>query len=315
MKILFYGYGNHAKRIKKYLDEYILIPKSYCFINQNQKKINNKDCFKTIEESLNTFKNFSCAFITSPNGYHLEHLKKCLKNNIPYIYVEKPAFGIEEYFKSYNFSKYNLKFLQVGYQYNYSKPINDLKKIIETNSNGNLLRLDIFFGKGISFKESFRNEWRSKQKEAIAETLGCHLLNICIFLLGEKGIKSILTKIKKSSENGFYDTYHACGLTRKAEMFSLTASWGSPLEQKITAYFSDLVWESNMQQIFKSFPRDCFDENGYFIKPSTSVEVSEEIGINPSISSFIDKVLSKKKYQFEFNNSSLTSELLLKNIY
>ena len=121
--------------------------------------------------------------------------------------------------------------------------------------------------------------------------------------------------IKKSSENGFYDTYHACGLTRKAEMFSLTASWGSPLEQKITAYFSDLVWESDMQQIFKSFPRDCFDENGYFIKPSTSVEVSEQIGINPSISSFIDKVLSKKKYQFEFNNSSLTSELLLKNIY
>ena len=54
-------------------------------------------------------------------------------------------------------------------------------------------------------------------------------------------------------------------------MFSLTASWGSPLEQKITAYFSDLVWESDMQQIFKSFPRDCFDENGYFIKPSTSV--------------------------------------------
>ena len=98
-------------------------------------------------------------------------------------------------------------------------------------------------------------------------------------------------------------------------MFSLTASWGSPLEQKITAYFSDLVWESDMQQIFKSFPRDCFDENGYFIKPSTSVEVSEEIGIKPSISSFIDKVLSKKKYQFEFNNSSLTSELLLKNIY
>ena len=95
------------------------------------------------------------------------------------------------------------------------------------------------------------------------------------FLLGGKGIKSIFTKIKKSSEHGFYDTYHACGLTTKAEMFSLTASWGSPLEQKITAYFSDLVWESDMQQIFKSFPRDCFDENGYFIKPSTSVEVSE----------------------------------------
>ena len=93
------------------------------------------------------------------------------KNNIPYIYVEKPAFGIEEYFKSYNFSKYNLKFLQVGYQYNYSQPINDLKKIIETNSNGNLLRLDIFWVKVLPLKRVLENEWRSKQKEAIAETL------------------------------------------------------------------------------------------------------------------------------------------------
>ena len=97
-------------------------------------------------------------------------------------------------------------------------------------------------------------------------------------------------------------------------MFSLTASWGSPLEQKITAYFSDLLWESDMKQISKSFPRDCFDENGYFLKPSASLKVSEQIGIKPSISSFIDKVLSNKKYQFEFNNSALTSELLLKNI-
>ena len=40
MKILFYGYGNHAKRIKKVLDEYIYIPKSYCFINKSKKKDN-----------------------------------------------------------------------------------------------------------------------------------------------------------------------------------------------------------------------------------------------------------------------------------
>ena len=46
MKILFYGYGNHAKRIKKYLDEYIYIPKSYCFINKSKKKLITKIALK-----------------------------------------------------------------------------------------------------------------------------------------------------------------------------------------------------------------------------------------------------------------------------
>ena len=315
MNILFYGYGNHARRIKKYLDEYIKIPKSYCYLNRNIKKIDNKDTFKSIKESLDVFNDFSCAFITSPNDYHLEHLKDCLKYRIPYIYIEKPAIGVEEYFRDPKLINYDLKFVQVGYQYNYSPPIKDLKNILENNSYGHLLKLDLFFGKGLSFKENFAEEWRSKQRKAIAETLGCHLLNICIFLLGENNISTIRTVIKKSGENGFHDTYHACGLTNKSEMFSLTASWGSPLEQTITAYFSDLVWKFDMQYIYKTFPRNCFNENGYFEKPPTKTELHNKIGIESSISSFIEKVLSKRNYQFEFNNSALTSELLLKNIY
>ena len=42
-------------------------------------------------------------------------------------------------------------------------------------------------------------------------------------IVSENNISSIRTAIKKSGENGFYDTYHACGLTKKSEMFSLTA--------------------------------------------------------------------------------------------
>ena len=39
MNILFYGYGNHAKRIKKFLDGYIKGPKNYCFLNRNKEKL------------------------------------------------------------------------------------------------------------------------------------------------------------------------------------------------------------------------------------------------------------------------------------
>ena len=58
MNILFYGYGNHAKRIKKYLDEYLTIPKSYCFIKKNIENINKVDSFNDISEAIKKFKQF-----------------------------------------------------------------------------------------------------------------------------------------------------------------------------------------------------------------------------------------------------------------
>ena len=313
MNILFYGYGNHARRIKTYLDKYIKIPVNYCFINKSLEKINNVDCFNSIEDCLLKFKEFKCVFITSPNEYHLEHLKNCLNYSIPYIYVEKPAIGIEEYLKKSKNKINNLKFLQVGYHYNYTSAINKLKKIIDNNSAGSLLRLDMFFGKGLAFKDNFKNQWRSLDKEAIAHTLGCHLLNIALYLLGKDTLSSNNYVIKKSIENLFYDTYHFYGLSKNKVLISISASWGSPFEQVIKAYFSDMIWEYDMEQILETNPRDCFDQNGLFIKPKTKRQKFLHEGISASISSFIDKVLTNQIYKYEFNNSASTTELLLNN--
>ena len=87
MNILFYGYGNHARRIKKCLDKYIKSSVSYCFINKSKEKINDVDCFNSIEECFLKFKEFKCVFITSPNEYHLEHLKNCLNYKIQIYFV------------------------------------------------------------------------------------------------------------------------------------------------------------------------------------------------------------------------------------
>ena len=309
MNILFYGYGNHAKRIKKFLDGYIKGPKNYCFLNRNKEKINNLDTFDNIHDAIKKFRSFSCVFIASPNEYHLENFKDCLNYDIPYIYVEKPAIGIEEFIEKRSF-KVPLNFLQIGYHYNYSPAITQLKKIIDDRSSGALLKLDFFFGKGIAFKDNFSQGWRAENISKIKETLGSHLLNIAIYLLGKENIIFSKSTIKKSPENGFYDTYHFSGFTKDSIMISLTASWGSPLNQVIKAYFSDLIWSYDMKTISKIYPRDCFDELGLFKSPPIINNNCEHQGINQSIKSFMEKVLSNKKYNFELNNASYTYELL-----
>ena len=312
MNILFYGYGNHAKKIKSYLDNYVKISKEYCFINKSFGKVNNVNSFTSLNEAIKKFKTFSCVFITSPDEYHLEHFKDCLNKKIPYIYIEKPAIGIEEFLQKHTLEN-SIKFLQIGYQFNYSPAITQLKNIIENNLYGSLLRLDIFFGKGIAFKNTFKESWRSLKYSQISETLGSHLLNIAIYLLGRENIKIDQSIIKKSSENGFYDTYHFCGFTKDSTMFSLTASWGSPLDQSIKAYFSNLIWSYDMKNISKKYPRDCFDEYGMFKSPPETFETCEYQGINLSISSFIEKVISGKEYKFELNNSGYTYEFISRN--
>ena len=311
MNILFYGYGNHAKSIKKYLDEIIKSKKRYCFLNKNNKNFDNITFFNDIYEAENKFKKFTCAFITSPNEYHLSHLKDCINLKIPYIYVEKPAIGVEDYLINNNENN-SIKFLQIGYQYNYEPAIIQLKNIINKNSFGSLLRLDIFFGKGIAFKEDFANKWRSRNINAVSETLGSHLINILIFLLGKENIKVSKSLTKKSNENNFFDTFHFSGFTKDSIMFSLTASWGSPLNQTIKAYFSDMVWSYDMERIIKNYPRDCFNEKGLFAYPPKIIEECKKQGIKASVSSFLKKVLSNQAYEFEFNNSSFVYDLLYK---
>ena len=56
MNILFYGYGNHAKRIKKYLDEILKLKKTYCFLNKNNKNIDNVNFFNDINKAEKKFK-------------------------------------------------------------------------------------------------------------------------------------------------------------------------------------------------------------------------------------------------------------------
>ena len=101
----------------------------------------------------------------SPNNTHLESVQYCLSAKIAFIYVEKPAIGVEEYFRKRWTSEFK-PFVQVGYQWMYDKSLQLIKSAIN-NKYGHLHKIDIFVGHGLGYKPEFVNSWRSSDSNVL----------------------------------------------------------------------------------------------------------------------------------------------------
>ena len=53
-----------------------------------------------------------------------------------------------------------------------------LEEIINKKKFGELIRLDMFVGHGLAFKEGFEESWRANEKNALLETVLSHLINL-----------------------------------------------------------------------------------------------------------------------------------------
>lgn len=315
MHILFYGYGSHAKRLKKSCEDYFKGYKNIIFSGIKRKKvIADIDIFSNLEEVVITNGVIDCVFITANNQFHLEIFKKCISHKINYIYVEKPAIGVEDFFKNSLGNQFEeVKYIQVGYHMIYLDPFIKLKKIISNKELGQLIRIDIFSGHGLAYKKGFENSWRAIEKNALIDTVLSHFINLIIHLDALENFNEFIHISRKNERNKIIDTEHLSFTNNNGTIYNVSVSWGSPLEKVVKAYFSDGIWEYDFNKISLKYPRDNFDENGLFISPSKSKENSDYKGIDPSVFYFLDQVKSKISKTNEFNNSSLTS-LLIKEI-
>ena len=270
MHILFFGYGSHAKNIKTCCDKYLIsnVETIYSGIKRSNIKTD-INIFKSIDEALLKNGPIDCVFITANNSYHLEIFKTCIEKKIQFIYVEKPAIGVEEFFENYpHHLRKEIKYIQVGYHMLYGQAFIKLKQIIKNKQFGELLRFDFFTGHGLAFKEEFEKSWRSKDKFALIETLLSHLIN---YSMNNKTLNEFnnLNSISKFNEvNGKKDTEHLIFTSSEGILFSLTASWGSPLEKSVKAYFSNGIWEYDFHKIIEKYPRDNFNSKRFFIPPN-----------------------------------------------
>ena len=130
MHILFFGYGSHAKIIKSFCDEYFIskgIP-IYSGIKRSWIKTD-INIYKSVDEVISKNGKIDCVFITANNSSHLEIFKTCIEKKIKFIYIEKPAIGVQEFFENCPMeSKKEIKFIQVGYHMLYSQAFISLFK-------------------------------------------------------------------------------------------------------------------------------------------------------------------------------------------
>jgi len=312
MHILFYGYGSHARRLKSCCLEYYKDSKGIIFSGIKRKRSSaDVNLTYSIDEAVYLYGEVNCVFIASSNSSHLDVFKQCIDKKIEFIYVEKPAIGIQEFFESGSANCFsNVKYIQVGYHYNYSEPLSDLRDIISSKKYGELIRLDIYAGHGLAFKEEFESTWRAIEKDALIETILSHLVNLTIKLARVEKYFNLTTAERFNEVHGIKDTQHVNFYNKDGTLFSISSSWGSPLEKSVKAYFSNAIWEYDFNQVVIKSPRDTFDKNGFFQPPNKSIEKHEFEGIRPSVFNFLDQVSKNLSKKHEFNNSSLTSSLL-----
>lgn len=312
LHILFFGYGSQAKKIRTCCEKFFAKEDKLIFTGI-KKHLSEEDIpiVNSIDEAILLNGDVNCVFITSTNDMHLENFKVCLNKKIPYIYVEKPALGVQEYIeKRSDLDLDFLKYIQIGYHLNYIKPIKELKTLFKEGIYGELLRLDLFLGHGLAYKKEFINSWRSKNSCILVETVISHLINLSFEITGYKNQYNLNVNSKINKLNSFCDTIQVNFNFEDKSIVNLMASWGSPLERTFKAYFSNAIWEYDFKKLRVKYPRDVFDKNGYFKEPNEKILIEEFLGIQSSIDNFLVKVQENNYFKHQFNNSSITSNCI-----
>ena len=318
MNILFYGYGNHAKKIRQFAKKYLKIEGvefNFFGIKRDLAESTDLEIYSTFEKCISNVQ-IDAAFIALPDELHLTAFQECARHQIAYIYVEKPAIGIEEYVRRHCDEIHrSLKFVQVGYHLRYSKPFVELRNMLRDEQMGKPLHFYSFSGKGLAFKPSYSENWRSRRKRQIAETLSSHQVNLVKYLFDEFneyfGDLKFTGEIKKSSQNKFWDTA-IIHFTSSCSNFSgtLVSSWGSALHTSFSLISTSSRWEYDYKTV--SLARGClsFDQNGYQIDVAPSKQSCENNGLQASIESFLRKALSGKRYDHQINDSEETYSII-----
>ncbi len=309
--ITFFGYGSQAKRIKKYCQKFFENHEKIQYSGIVRKNFKNNDIklFSNIEDCIYQNGLIDCIFICTNNSSHLQVFKECIHKKIPYIYVEKPAIGVEDYLESKRKIN-NIKYIQIGYHFNYQEAFISLEKLVKSDELGKLLKFEIFYGHGLAFKDQFQNSWRANEKDALLDTVLCHLVNLSIRIGNIERLRDFIFSQIPNIKNGILDTANLAFTNEKGSLFSLTSSWGSPLEKSVKAYFDNGIWEYNFNDLIIKSPRDVFDENGMFKSPPSVISPISFNGIQSSIYNFLEVVQKDLSADYQLNNSKKTSEIL-----
>lgn len=309
------GFGGQAKRLISALSNLKFDLRIEYFEHQSQKRRREDiTVFGNIERILE----FNAVIIASPTNTHFNYLKYLFDNNYKgYIFCEKPpASHIDEvifleneldYFKNRTLFGYNLRF-------------SILKNVLTGSAVefeiGKLLRVDIVSGHGLGFKKEYKESWRNQAdlKCGIFETVGIHYIDLMLNIFGKPQNSNIIATV--NVPNGrVYDNFNFCSQFGNTA-FSMFLSYTTPLIEQYSFVFEDGIINISDNTLKVWYPRDTFDERGFFAPPPLMInkKIASDIwqeSIDKEMEFFIKIVKSKEKIDEKFFYSSIESNKIL----
>ena len=184
MKAIVVGMGIQGVKRKKFLG------KDFVFSVDKFKKA---DYRSILEIPLNLY---DAVFLCVPDKEKIKLIEFCIKNK-KHILVEKPLLmksnkilvNLEKK------AKKNKIILYTAYNHRFEPNILELKKLIEKKVLGKIYKCKIFYGNGTSYLVK-NSKWRDKGLGVVTD-IGSHLIDLCLFLFGDKIKKLKIIEINK----------------------------------------------------------------------------------------------------------------------
>ena len=187
MKAVIVGMGVQGNKRKK------ILGKNFVYSVDKFKKAN----FKSISDVPPN--KFDTVFACVPDSEKLKIVNYCIDNN-KHVLIEKP-FIVKSNRTFFNLEKKARKkktICYTAYNHRFEPIIKKLRDLIQSKKLGKIYKCRIFYGNGTSALVK-KSRWRDS-KLGVLTDLGSHLLDMCLFLFGNK-IKLLKVIEKNKFEN------------------------------------------------------------------------------------------------------------------
>ncbi|MBT4004761.1 MAG: Gfo/Idh/MocA family oxidoreductase [Candidatus Pacebacteria bacterium] len=237
MKIALIGYGYWGKKIYQTLSSFISNENIFV-VDPNIKDSNLTIKLKKIENILSR-KDIEHILIATPEETHYEIALKCLKNK-KNIFVEKPfCLKAHEASHLHQLAQENNLQIFVDYVFLYDPYVKKIKKIIQENKLGNLLKI-----------ESIRHSANiNKPNISVSDDLAIHDIYLGEYFFEKKisktkiNKKTIMLKHAKEAKVVFY---------YDKKTLSADYSWIQPTSKRIMTFIGSaatLVWDKDEKKL------------------------------------------------------------------
>jgi len=268
----------------------------------------------------------SCAavLICSPGKTHRTYLERLLEHDL-YILCEKPI-GVTREELAWLTDLPDDEKARIYCNHNYA--LTDFclsaEDMISSGQAGVPIHLDISATHGLSFKDSFKDNWRFSDRDAFASVLGnvgIHYFHMALRLFGDvKHVACHKLRSNPSSEDA--DTCAIMMQTEAGQTISIHLSYSTPYTNRARLLLSDGMLEMDDGCLRKYGTRESYDPSGRFATPEhevindhTSSKSYYDESLMRSLDVFVDVAAHGGRFSSDYFNQAVHSASLTLDSY